>query len=204
MENKEAKRLSRSAIAEYRARLDDLKNVKRMEIAQQIKEARAFGDISENAEYDAAMDNQARIEYEIVQLEELLANVEEIDEGSIDLSVVNVGGRVRIESLQTGELAEYDIVSTSEIEPFARRVEIACSDSSYNREHGFLEGQRVKVDLKAKLSNESPVGKALIGHKEGDTVDVVAPGGTMRYRILDILRQPDTPQGKVVAEWILA
>lgn len=204
MENKEVKRLSRSAIAEYKMRLDDLKNVKRLEVAQQIKEARAFGDISENAEYDAAMDNQARIEYEIAQLEELLANVEEIDEDSLDFSVVNVGGRIKIECLENNEHAEYDIVSTSETEPFARKLTILCNESEFNAKAGFKAGDKIEVEVPAKLSNESPVGKALLGHKEGDVVDVVTPGGVLSYRIEMILRQPEIPQGRTVEEEIIA
>ncbi len=203
MENAEIKRLSRSAIADYHARLDDLKNVKRLEVAQQIKEARAFGDISENAEYDAAMDNQARIEYEIAQLEELLANVEEIDEESIDLSVVSVGGRVKIECKESKVVEVFDIVSTSETESFSRKVTIFCSDAAINRQLGHKEGDIVDVVYPAKLSNESPVGRAILGHKEGDTIDVTAPSGLVHYTILSIERTPDFPQGRVLREEII-
>lgn len=203
MEQSETKKLSRSAIEEYQARLEELKNVKRLEVAEQIKEARAFGDISENAEYDSAMDNQARIEYEIVQLEELLANVEEIDESSIDTSVVSVGGRVRLKRLADNVEEVLDIVSTNEIEPFARRVTLECSESAYNKRLGYKAGQKVELEYPAKLSNESPVGRAILGRSSGDTVEVAAPGGVVQYEVLDIERTPDLPQGKVIAEDIL-
>lgn len=204
MEQNETKRLSKTAIAEYKARLDDLKNVKRLEVAEQIKEARAFGDISENAEYDAAMDNQARIEYEIVQLEELLANVEEIDEQNIDLSVVSVGGRVKLQYGTDNKIEEFDIVSTSEAEPFARTAVIECNDSSTNKELGYKKGEQVEVLVPAKLSNESPVGRAILGHKTGDSIDVVAPIGVISYEILSIERVTELPQGKVISEQVVS
>lgn len=203
MENTETKRLSKAAIADYQARLNELRNVKRLEVAEQIKEARAFGDISENAEYDAAMDNQARIEYEIAQLEELLANVEEIDEESIDISVVSVGGRIQLERTDKGSVEEFDIVSTSETEPFGRKVLLVCSDAPVNQRLGYQEGQQVEVFYPAKLSNESPVGRAILGRKEGETVDVMAPAGMVRYRIVSIERAPETPQGRVMQEEVL-
>lgn len=203
MEQNEVKKLSRAAIAEYQARLEDLKNVKRLEVAEQIKEARAFGDISENAEYDSAMDNQARIEYEIVQLEELLSNVEEIDEKSIDISIVSVGGRIRLKNLKDNEEEVLDIVSTNEIEPFARKVTLECSETDYNKRLGYKAGQKVELQYPAKMSNESPVGRAIIGRKAGDTVEVAAPGGVMQYEVVEIERTPDFPQGKVLSEEIL-
>ena len=202
-ENKEIKRLSRSAIAEYKARLDELKNVTRLEVAQQIKEARAFGDISENAEYDAAMDHQARIEYEIAQLEELLANVEEIDEENIDLSAVNVGGRVRVKCLDDNSIQEYDIVSTTEVEPFGRSVKIQCADSDYNKSLGYKAGDVVDATIPPKLSNESPLGRRLLGAKRGEQVSIVVPNGSvMQYQVEDILKVPDIPQGRIVGEQI--
>ena len=200
-ENKEIKRLSRSAIAEYKAKLDKMKNDTRLEIAQQIKEARAFGDISENAEYDAAMDHQARIEYEIAQLEELLANVEEIDEDNIDLSAVNVGGRVRVKCVDDGSVQEYDIVSTTEVEPFGRNVKIRCSDSDYNKSLGYQAGEIVDTKIPPKLSNESPLGRSLLGAKRGDQVSIIVPNGSViQYQVEDILKVPDTPQGSIVEE----
>lgn len=203
-ENKEVKRLSKTAIAEYQDKLDELKNVTRLEVAQQIKEARAFGDISENAEYDAAMDHQARIEYEIAQLEELLANVEEIDEESIDLSSVNVGGRVRLTCLNDDSVDQYDIVSTTEVEPFARRIKIECSDAPHNMEIGYQVGQIVEFVLPPKLSDESPLGQSLVGAKQGEDVQIITPNGKMmKYHIDEILKAQELPRGKVVAEEIL-
>lgn len=202
-DNNEVKRLSKAAIAEYRAKLDELKNVTRLEIAQQIKEARAFGDISENAEYDAAMDNQARIEYEIVQLEELLANVEEIDEANVDISSVNVGGRVRVRCKSDDMVEEYDIVSTSEVEPFIRKVTIECSDDDLNKRLGYKKGQTVSLTSPAKLSNESPLGRSLLGHRKGDQVEVYSPRGVLSYVIEDIIKVPDMPHGKLISEEII-
>lgn len=200
-ENKEKKRLSKSAITEYQERLDELKNVTRLEVAQQIKEARAFGDISENAEYDAAMDHQARIEYEIVQLEELLANVEEIDEDSIDLSAVNVGGRVRLTCQETNETSEYYIVSSTEVDPFARVMRIECADTPHNKKLGYEPNQIVDISVPARLSNESPLGRQLLGRKKGDTVSVTVPSGSiLSYHVDDILKMQEAPRGKVLAD----
>lgn len=201
-DEKQVKRLSKAAIAEYQAKLDELKNVTRLEIAQQIKEARAFGDISENAEYDAAMDHQARIEYEIAQLEDLLANVEEIDEESIDISSVNVGGRIRVTCLDDKQTEEYDIVSTSEAEPFGRIVKIECNKSKHNTELGFASGDVVEITYPPKLSNESPLGRSLLGAKAGDKVNVTAPHGVLQYRVDDIAKIPELPQGKILSEKI--
>lgn len=199
---KEIRRLSQSAVTEYKAKLDDLKTVKRLEIAQQIREARAFGDISENAEYDAAMDMQARIEYEISQLEELLANVEIIDDGSIDLTSVSVGGRVKVKQ-DNLEPEEFDIVSTTEIEPFVRKVVIECNDSDINARLGHKPGEKVEVTMPVRLSNESAVGKALIGHKAGDMVEAITGNGIIRYQILDITKIPEIPKGKTLSQELL-
>jgi len=199
MDTLETKRLTRAAAEEYQARLDQLKNITRLEIAEQIKEARAFGDISENAEYDAAREHQARVEQEISQLEELLTNAEIIDEENVDTTSVNIGARVRLQ--KDGKEFEYDIVSTSEVDPFARVVTVECANTPNNKKMGYKAGQVVEVVHPARLSNESPVGRALLGHMEGDVVSVVTQKGTsQQYTVLSIDKTADAPVGKVLGE----
>lgn len=151
-------RLTAEGIKKYEDRLEYLKTTGRTEIAEQIKVARSFGDLSENAEYDAAKAEQARMEYEIVEIENMLKNVVLIDEESISTDVVNVGAtvRVRMPALGDREL-EYQIVGSAEANPLENRI-----------------------------SNESPVGAGLIGHKVGETVEIQAPGGVQQFVILSI------------------
>lgn len=150
-------RLTAEGIEKYEARLEYLKTTARTEIAEQIKIARGFGDLSENAEYDAAKTEQARIEYEIVEIETMLRNVVVIDEESLDNKTVKVGSTVKVKILATGTVAEYQIVGSAESNPALSRI-----------------------------SNESPVGAALLGHKKGQTVDVNTPGGIMQFKIMSI------------------
>ncbi|MCL1901786.1 MAG: transcription elongation factor GreA [Firmicutes bacterium] len=142
---------------ELEAKLDELKVIKRREVAEKIKIAREFGDISENAEYDAAKEEQAMIEGEILEIENKLRTATLIDENRIDTSVVSVGCTVKISDVDLKENYEYKIVGTTE------------ADVSNNR-----------------ISNESPVGKALLGKKKGVTVDVNTPGGLIKLKIMDI------------------
>ena len=137
--------------------IDLLSTDKRREVADRIRVAREFGDISENAEYDDAKNEQAMLEHKIAQLEERLLNARVIDAGDVDLSVVSVGAKVRLRDVDANQTVEYVIVGSAEANP-----------------------------AEAKLSNESPVGKAIIGKKKGETVEVVAPRGSMKYKILDI------------------
>lgn len=139
--------------------LDELKTVRRKEIAERIKEALAFGDISENAEYDEAKNEQAQLEERIAKLEALLRNAKIIDEEDISTDNVSIGSRVKVKDLEYDEEIEYTIVGSAEADPY--------------------EG---------KISNESPVGKALIGGKLGDTVEVKVPDGIIKYKILEIAR----------------
>lgn len=139
--------------------LDELKTVKRKEIAERIKEALAFGDISENAEYDEAKNEQAQLEERIAKLEALLRNAKIIDEEDISTDNVSIGSRVKVKDLEYDEEIEYTIVGSAESDPY--------------------EG---------KISNESPVGRALIGGKLGDTVEVKVPDGIIKYEILEIAR----------------
>ena len=131
--------------------IDHLRTVRRREVAERIKEAREFGDISENAEYDHAKNEQAMLEARIAQLEDKLRSASVIDEKQIDAGVVSVGTKVRVKDQKSGQSVLYQIVGSAEAEP------------SQN-----------------KLSNESPVGSALLGHKRGDVVTVAVPRGPSR------------------------
>ena len=139
--------------------LFELKVNKRREVAKKIKEAREQGDLSENAEYDAAKDEQRDIEARIEELEKLLKNVEVVDEDDVDLDTVSVGCRVKIYDAEFDEEVEYQIVGSTE------------ADS-----------------LNYKISNESPVGAALIGRKIGETVEVETQAGELIFKILEITR----------------
>lgn len=153
--------LTYEGLTKYEEELQDLKVRRRQEVAQKIKEARELGDLSENAEYDAAKDEQRDIEARIEELEKILKNVEVVVEDEVDSSKINVGCVVKLLDTEFDEELEYKIVGSSE------------ADS-----------------LNGKISNESPVGKALIGHKKGDNVTVETQVGTVSYKILAI----DRPQ----------
>ena len=146
---------------EGKKELDDklayLKNVRRTEIAEMISEARAQGDLSENAEYDAAKDLQAKNEYEIADLEAMLKNAIVIDNASSDTNTVVVGSTVMLHNYAVKKDVEYKIVGSAEFDPF-----------------------------KGIISNESPIGKSLIGHKVGETVDIETPGGIIKFKIKGI------------------
>lgn len=139
--------------------LQDLKAVKRKEVAQKIKEAREQGDLSENAEYDAAKDEQRDIEARIEEIEKILKNVEVVDEDEVDLEKVSVGCCVKVLDVTNKEEMEFKLVGSTEAN-----------------------------SLKGKISNESPVGKALIGAKAGQTVKVETQVGSNDYKILEIQR----------------
>ena len=139
--------------------LDDLIVVKRKEVAQKIKEAREQGDLSENAEYDAAKDEQRDIEARIEEIEKILKNAEIVDEDEVDTETINIGCQVKILDLEFDEELTYKIVGSTEAN-----------------------------SLKGKISNESPVGKALIGKKVGDLVSVETQVGEVQYKVLDIQR----------------
>lgn len=139
--------------------LENLKVVKRKEVAAKIKEAREQGDLSENAEYDAAKDEQRDIEARIEELEKILKNVEVVVEDEVDLDKINIGCQVRILDMEFNEELEYKIVGSTEAN-----------------------------SLKGRISNESPVGKALIGCKVGDQVEVETQAGMIQYKVLEIQR----------------
>jgi transcription elongation factor GreA len=137
--------------------IEHLSTVKRREVAERIKQAREFGDIAENSEYDDAKNEQAMLEHRIATLEERLKNARVIAKNEITTDVVSVGTRVRLRDVDAKETIEYTIVGSAEANP-----------------------------AEQKLSNESPVGKAIIGRKKGETVDVTAPRGSLKYKIMDI------------------
>ena len=149
--------LTADGLKEKQEKLEYLKTIKRAEISEQIKEARAFGDLSENAEYDEAKNEQARVENEIAQLEKVLRNAVVVEQNSIDLSSVGIGTTVRILDMEYNEEEEYHIVGSVEADADKRRI-----------------------------SNESPVGAALIGKKVGDIAEVTTPAGTIQFKIIDI------------------
>ena len=139
--------------------LENLKVVRRKEVSQKIKEAREQGDLSENAEYDAAKDEQRDIEARIEELEKILKNAEVVVEEEADLDKVSIGCSVKILDCEFDEELEYKIVGSTETN-----------------------------SLKGKISNESPVGKALLGKQVGDTVTVETPAGEFSYKVLSIHR----------------
>lgn len=151
--------LTYEGLKRYEDELEDLKVVKRKEVAQKIKEAREQGDLSENAEYDAAKDEQRDIEARIEELEKLLKNAEVVDEDEVDLERISIGCKVKILDVEFDEELEYKIVGSTEAN-----------------------------SLKGKISNESPVGSALIGHKVGELVDVETQVGVIQYKVLEIQR----------------
>ena len=137
--------------------IDVLRNEKRREVAERIRIAREFGDIAENAEYDDAKNEQAMLEHKIAQLEERLLSARVITKKEISKDTVSVGSHVRLRDMQANKTFEYHIVGSAEANP-----------------------------AENKLSNESPVGKAIIGHKKGDVVEVSAPRGSLKFKVLEI------------------
>ena len=153
----EKKILTYSGLKKLEAELEDLKVNQRREIAQNIKEAREQGDLSENAEYDAAREAQGLLEMRIAKLEDSLANARVIDESKIDKSKVQILSKVSLLNHNTKKEVAYTIVA--------------------EHEANLREG---------KLAIGTPIAKALLGHKKGDCVDVVVPAGTIHFEILDI------------------
>ena len=143
--------LTPEGLEELKSRIEHLRGTRRREVAERIKEAREFGDIAENSEYDDAKNEQAMLEKQIAELEEKLRNARVIDRKDIDTDVVGVGVAVHVKDQKTDKSVKYQLVGSAEADP---------------REN--------------KLSNESPVGKALLGHKRGDIVTVPVPRGPAR------------------------
>lgn len=151
--------LTSAGLKEKEERLDYLKNVKLLEVAEKIKEARGFGDLSENAEYDAAKKEQAEVAEEIAKIEAMLKNVEIVDEDDISTTTVTVGSKVKVLDCEANEELNIQIVGSNEVDPVAM-----------------------------KISNESPLGSSLLGHEENEEISVEAPGGVFNYKILEITR----------------
>lgn len=149
--------LTPEGVAKLEHELNFLKTVRRREIAERIKQAIAFGDLSENSEYDEAKNEQAFTEGRIVTLENMLRNARIIDNEDISTDSVSIGSTVKILDIEFDETMEYTIVGSAEADP-----------------------------SKSKISNESPVGSALIGQQINDTVDVSVPDGVIKLRILEI------------------
>lgn len=139
--------------------LEELKTKGRAEIAEKIKVARSYGDLSENSEYDDAKNEQAIMEARIVTIEATLKNAQIINENEISNEFVHLASRVQVEMVATGKKVEYKIVGSNDTDP-----------------------------RNGKISDESPVGKAIMGHKEGDVVEVETPAGVMGVKILKILK----------------
>ena len=151
--------LTYAGLKQYEDELQNLKVYRRKEVAQKIKEAREQGDLSENAEYVAAKDEQRDIELRIEELEKLLKNAEVVVEDEIDLEKINVGCKVKVFEIEEDEEMEFRIVGSTEAN-----------------------------SLQNKISNESPVGRALLGKKVGDIVDVETQIGVIQYKVLEIQR----------------
>jgi len=149
--------LTEEGLNKLEVELEFLKTTKRKEVAEKIKQAMAFGDLSENSEYDEAKNEQGQVEVRIAQLENMLKNAKVIDEDEIDTRVVSVGAKVRVLDMEFNEEVEYTMVGSTEANP-----------------------------SQFKISDESPVGRALMGQKSGSTVTVEAPGGVLKFKILDI------------------
>ncbi|MFD2171606.1 transcription elongation factor GreA [Tumebacillus lipolyticus] len=150
--------LTREGLKKLEEELDFLKSTKRKEVAERIKIAVSYGDLSENAEYDAAKDEQAFVESRIVQLEKMMRNVRIIEPGNDDKSMVALGSTVKLKELPDGDFETYAIVGSTESDPFD-----------------------------GKISNESPIGAAVIGRTVGDKITVNTPGGQIEFEIVEIV-----------------
>ena len=151
--------LTEEGLKKLEAELDNLKTVKRKEVAEKIKVALSFGDLSENSEYDEAKNEQAIMEARIVEIETMLKNVSVIDEHELGTDTVHVGSKIKVKDIAFDEILDYKIVGSSEADP--------------------REG---------RISDESPVGAALIGCKEAQIVKVETPGGICKYELLEIYK----------------
>lgn len=159
MEEKKKRLLTYTGLKKLEDELHDLKVNKRKEVAGKIKEAREQGDLSENAEYDAAKDEQRDIEARIEEIEKILKNAEVVVEDEVDADKINVGCTVKVYDEEFEEEMEFMLVGSSEAN-----------------------------SLQGKISNESPVGRALIGHSIGDEVEVETQAGAITYKVLGIQR----------------
>lgn len=151
--------LSAEGLRKLEDKLEHLKSVKRHEVAERIRKARQFGDINENSEYEDAKNEQAFVEGEVLQLEKVLRNAKLVDDVSIDPHIASLWSRVKIQDLDSSEVSEYTIVGSTESDP-----------------------------VKNRISDESPVGRAFLGRRAGDVVEVQVPAGTVKYKVLEVGR----------------
>ena len=152
-------KLSAERLEELKSELTYLKTVREKEVADQIKEARSFGDLSENSEYDEAKNEQGKLYSRIAELENILANCVVIEEHATDPNTVRMGSRITVRDAATGEEETYQVVGSQEADP-----------------------------MNGRISEESPFGKALLGKNAGDEVVVDAPAGPVEYKLLKIER----------------
>ena len=155
----EKKKITYEGLKKLEDELQDLKVNRRQDVAQKIKEARELGDLSENAEYDAAKDEQRDIEARIEEIDKILKNVEVVDEDEVDLSKVGIGCQIKLKDLEYDDILEFKVVGSTEANT-----------------------------LKGKISDESPGGKAINGKSVGDVVEVETQEGVIKYEILEIQR----------------
>lgn len=149
--------LTDEGLKKLEAELDELKTVKRKEIAEKIKVALSFGDLSENSEYDEAKNEQAIVEARIASIENTLKNVKVINEDELSTEIIHVGSKVKVRDTGFDDVCDYKIVGSSEADP-----------------------------VNGRISDESPVGKALVGHRVGDVVEVETPAGVTSFEVLEI------------------
>ena len=150
-------KLSAARLEELKNELSYLKTVREKEVADQIKEARSFGDLSENSEYDEAKNEQGKLYSRIAELEDILANCSVIEEHDSDPNSVRLGSKITVEDIELGERETYQVVGSQEADP-----------------------------MNGRISEESPFGKALLGKSEGDQVVVDAPAGRIEYKLLKV------------------
>ncbi len=149
--------LTDEGLKKLEAELEELKTVKRKEIADKIEVARSFGDLSENSEYDEAKNDQAIVEARIAELEAMLRNVKVLDEDELSTEMIHVGSKVKLYDREFEEEVEYQIVGSTEADP-----------------------------SKGRISDECPVGKGLLGHRVGEAVEIEVPDGVVTFDVLEI------------------
>ena len=159
MANESRYKMSQARLDELKEELQYLETVRTLEVSEQIKEARSFGDLSENSEYDEAKNEQALVEARISQIEAMLKDVKIVNSSELSNDIIEIGSKVKLEDISYGDILEYRIVGSMEANP--------------------IEG---------KISDESPVGKSLLGHKIGEIVETETPSGILKYKVLDISR----------------
>lgn len=149
--------LTYAGLHELEAELEQLKTVGRKEVAEKIKVALSFGDLSENSEYDEAKSDQGKLESRINEIEAMLQNVKILDEDNLNTEIVHIGSKLKVKDIEYDEVMDYQIVGFAQADP-----------------------------EKGRISDESPVGKALLGHTVGDTVEVEVPAGKLLFEIVEI------------------